>query len=65
MFITSRQWGLLAGSAVVALALLIWVFDFAIGPAIGVTLLYSVIAVAASYYKNRASSRAASRSEAS
>jgi hypothetical protein len=52
----SRDFRLLIVSAIVSFSLLYWALDFSLGPAIGITVVLTVVAMASMYFKNRKSS---------
>ena len=54
----TRQRGVLAVSAVVAFAAQVWILDVDVGLAIGITVVYTVIAVVVMYFKSQSASEA-------
>ena len=52
----TRKLAILAVSSLVAFSLMYWVFDSTLGYAIGITVVYTIIALVAMYFKSRSSS---------
>ena len=52
----TRKLAILAGGSLVAFSLMYWVFDSTLGYAIGITVVYAIIALVAMYFKGRSSS---------
>ena len=52
----TRKLAILAVSSLVAFSLMYWVFDSTLGYAIGITVVYTIIALVAMYFRSRSSS---------
>ena len=52
----TRKLAILAVSSLVAFSLMDWVFDSTLGYAIGITVVYTIIALLAVYFRSRSSS---------
>jgi hypothetical protein len=50
---TARDLSVLGGSALIAFGLLYWALDVDLAPAIGITALYTILALAIMYFKGR------------
>lgn len=50
---TARDLSVLGGSALVAFGLLYWALDVDLAPAIGITVVYTILALAVMYVKGR------------